>query len=111
MMKEFTNVRELIGQIGLDLDSKAGKISSTFRENIRKELESLGDEKTVSVSIEQVQGGTSISLKIEDWVDRPQRTTIIEEFKDLMDRLGATKTGMCTGTIPSNLVAFLNKGE
>jgi len=25
--------------------------------------------------------------------------------------LGATKTGMCTGTIPSNLVAFLNKGE
>jgi uncharacterized protein YacL (UPF0231 family) len=106
-MKEFTNIRELIGQIGLDLGVKAGVVSKSFRGNIRKELEKLSDKKNITVSIKQTSNGSLISLKIEDWVDKLEKATIIEEFKDLMDRIGAT-TGVCPGgAIPGNLVALL----
>jgi hypothetical protein len=106
-MKEFSSIRELVGQIGLDLESKSGKISSSFRSNIRKELARLSDEKNVTISIEQTPNGSLISLKIEDWVDKLEKATIVEEFKDLMDRIGAT-TGVCPGgAVPGNLVALL----
>lgn len=106
-MKEFSDIRELFGQIGLDLEAKTGQIGRTFRNNIRDELNNLGDKKAYNISIQQTKYGTMVSLKIEDWVDQLQRTTIIEEFKDLMDRIGATNTGTCTGTMPPNLVSLL----
>ncbi|MCK9557752.1 MAG: hypothetical protein M0R50_06895 [Candidatus Cloacimonetes bacterium] len=106
-MKEFTNVRELIGQISLDLGVQAGKVGSSFRDNIRKGLEGLGDKKEISVSIKQTQNGSVISLTIEDWVEELERNRIIEEFKDLMDRIGATRSGSCNGAVPGTLVAFL----
>jgi hypothetical protein len=109
-MKKFTDARELIGQIGLDLNKRAGVIGNAFRDNIRKELMHLGSKDTVSVSIDQTRSGSVISLKIEDWVDELERNTIIEEFKDLMDRIGATTSGFCVGPVPGTLVAFLNKG-
>jgi molybdopterin converting factor small subunit len=109
-MKQFTDVRELIGQIGLDLDSRAGIIGSAFRDNIRKELLGLGSKDIINVSINQLGSGTIISLKIEDWVEELERNTIIEEFKDLMDRIGATISGACFGSAPGSLVAFLSKG-
>jgi hypothetical protein len=105
--KEFSNPRELIGQIGLDLEAKAGKIGSLFRGNIRKELEKLSDKKNIIISIEQTINGSLISLKIEDWVDKLEKATIIEEFKDLMDRIGATTSVCSGGSIPGSLVALL----
>lgn len=109
-MKQFTDVRELIGQIALDLDSRAGVVGNAFRANLRKELLGLGSKNSVAVSIDQVSSGTMISLQIQEWVDELERNTIIEEFKDLMDRIGATPSGICVGPVPGNLVAFLNKG-
>jgi len=109
-MKTFTDPRELMGQIALDIDSRAGVIGSAFRDNIRKELLGLGSKDSVIVSVSQMPSGTMISLQIQDWVDKLERNTIIEEFKDLMDRIGATTTGYCVGQVPGNLVAFLSKG-
>jgi hypothetical protein len=109
-MKKFTDVRELMGQIALDLDKRAGTIGSTFRTNLRKELLGLGSKDSVAVAIDQVPSGTMISLQIQEWVDELERNTITEEFKDLMDRIGATQSGICVGRVPGNLMAFLNKG-
>ena len=102
-MKEFSNPRELIGQIALDLDSRAGAVGSAFRTNLRKELLGLGPKDDVAVSIDQTPSGTRISLQIQEWVDELERNTITEEFKDLMDRIGATPSGICVGPIPGNL--------
>jgi hypothetical protein len=107
-MKEFTDPRELIGQIGLDLDAKSGKISSSFRDRIRSELEKIGDKDSVSVSIKQVANGSLISLNINDWVDRQDRAKIEQQFKNLMNRFGASSSGTCSGIVPGNLAAFLN---
>jgi hypothetical protein len=109
-MKEFSNPRELIGQIALDLDSRAGIVGSAFRTNLRKELLGLGSKDSVTVSIDQTSSGTMISLQIQEWVDKLEHNTIVEEFKDLMDRIGATPSGTCVGPVPGNLVAFLSKG-
>jgi hypothetical protein len=105
-MKEFSNPRELISQIGLDLESKSGMISKSFRINIRNELNSF-DKKTTNVSIKQTSFGSVISLHLEDWVDGLERKEIIDKFKDLMDRIGATTTNICNGTISGSLAIFL----
>lgn len=110
-MKTFSDPRELLGQISIDLEAKSGRVGNIFRTAIRKELEKLGNKDTISVSIKQISNGSMISLKIEEWVDKLERTRIEEEFKDLMDRIGATTTGICSGSIPSNLVSFLNQGS
>ena len=109
-MKQFTNVRELIGQIGLDLGAKAGKFSSAFRANIREELEGFGAKENVTISVKQTANGSLVTLNIEDWVERQEQTRIKQQFKNLMNRLGASSTGVCCGTIPGNLVAYLNQG-
>jgi hypothetical protein len=110
-MKEFSNVRELIGQIGLDLQAKAGSIGSTFRKSIRRELSSFDEgEKDVKISIEQVSGGSLISLHIGDWVEPQKKIKYERQFRSLVRRLGATPTGICRGVMPGALATFLNEG-
>ena len=109
-MKEFTNARELIGQIGLDLESKSGKISSTFRKNIREELEGFGKKENVTVSVKQTANGSLITLNISNWVEKQEKSRIEQQFKALMRRLGASSTGVCCGVIPGNLATFLRQG-
>lgn len=109
-MKEFTNVRELLGQIGLDLEAKAGKIGKSFRLGIRKELEQLGREKgSAKVSITPMSSGSLITLNVADWVEKHDRDLIERQFKTLMDRLGASTTGTCSGVIPGSLLTFLKQ--
>jgi hypothetical protein len=109
-MKEFNNVRELLGQIGIDLEAKAGRIGKSFRIGIRKELEQLGREKgTAKVSIVPMSSGSFVTLHIEDWVERKDRDLIEQQFKDLMDRFGATTTGTCSGVVPGSLMTFIGQ--
>jgi hypothetical protein len=110
-MKEFSNPRELMGQIALDLESRAGKIGESFRSNIRKELEAIGDEKTRSITIKQTPTGTLVSLHVEKWVEKEKKKVIEDKFKDLMDRLGASSTGICSGVVPGNLATFLKSAS
>ena len=108
-MKEFTDARELVGQMGLDLEASAGRISNSFRSSIRRELEKLGDGKDSTVLIKQTSSGTLVTLSVGDWVEKEKKVLIEKRFKDLMDRLGASKTGICSGTVPGNLVTFINQ--
>jgi len=109
-MKEFSSVRDLIGQIGSDLEAKAGKIGASFRASIRKELEQIGGEKGIAhVSITQASGSSLVTLHIEDWADEQERRRIERQFKTLMDRLGASMSGTCSGAITGNLLSFLRR--
>ena len=106
-MKEFTNPRELIGQMGADLQAKAGKVGNRFRRNIREELEGLSN-KNATISITQAANGSMVSLKIGDWVDETEKIRIKQQFESLMRRIGANTAGTCCGVVPGGLTAFLH---
>jgi hypothetical protein len=108
-MKEFSNPRELIGQIGLDLEARSGRIGKSFRVNIRKELQKFCDEKDATISITQTYEGSYITLSIADGITKEKSDLLKREFKDLMGRLGASSTGVCSGPAPGVLITFLSQ--
>ena len=109
-MPEFSNIQDWIGAINADLEVKSGKIGNSFRVGIREELESLGRSKgDASVSITQTSSGSLATLNVGEWVEETDRKLIEQQFKTLMERLGATTTGTCSGLIPGPLLTLLKR--
>ena len=109
-MKEFSNVREMVGQMELDLESKAGQVGRSFRINVRKELQKFCNEKNAVISIKQTESGSVVSMRVADGIDKEKSNLIKKEFQDLMERLGASSTGICTGQMPGALAILLSQG-
>ena len=111
MVREYYDSREMVSQMGLDLEVKAGRIGAAFRAGIRTELEELSTDKTknaVEVKVEQTAVGATISLQIAEWVEPIKKAQLQQKFKTYLESIGARK-GACSGPIPGALVSLLNK--
>lgn len=111
MVQQYYDSREMVSQMALDLEAKAGRIGAAFRVGIRTELEELPADKSrnaVTVKVEQTSTGTIISLQIAEWIEPIKKVQLKQKFKTYLESIGARK-GVCSGPIPTTLVSLINK--